>query len=80
MEGSFIAQNSAERERLNALVARLSDEELRRPIGHGWTVSVALAHLAYWDRKAMALRPRVLIRALHRKEHLDEIEQALAEV
>ena len=37
--------------RLEALVGRLSDADLRREFGGGWTVSVALAHLAFWDRR-----------------------------
>jgi hypothetical protein len=37
--------------RLEALVGRLSDADLRRDLGGGWTVSVALAHLAFWDRR-----------------------------
>ncbi len=142
METSYIAENDAERARLQALVARLSDSDLARSIGHGWTASAALAHLAYWDRLALATiedwerngvqvspvnpdpindgmlprwlampprqaaaealvaaeavdrkvetlspglvrailakRPRSLVRAIHRREHLDEIERALA--
>lgn len=139
---TYVAENDAERERLRALIARLSDGDLGRSIGHGWTVSAALAHLAYWDRRnlstieewerngvrviqyvpdslndellpgwlampprqaaadalaaaeavdskvaglpaglvdgILAQRPRTLIRAIHRREHLGEIERALA--
>jgi hypothetical protein len=35
---------------LRALIERLSDEDLSRDIGDGWTVAVALAHVAFWDR------------------------------
>jgi hypothetical protein len=35
------------------LVARLSDEEMQHPVGEHWTVAIALAHLAFWDRRAM---------------------------
>lgn len=135
-------QNDAARARLQALAARLTDADLERPVGHGWTVAAALAHLAYWDRRTLstleewehsgvqvvrvdpdpindamlpqwlampprqalaealsaaeqvdakvqslpaetlaailAQRPRSVIRAIHRNEHLDEIERALA--
>ncbi len=143
MEGRlYVAVNDAERARLQTLVAGLSDGDLARPIGHGWTVGVGLAHLAFWDRRSLAAleewerdgvrvvptdpdaindallaqwlaapprevvaevlaaaeavdgkvesltaqfaeavlaqRPRSIIRAIHRREHLDEIERALA--
>jgi len=142
---SHDAETDAERARLHALVARLSDAELGRPMPGGWTVAAVLAHAAYWDARAiywidvwgpdgepttyepentdavndaakphcLALRPRDaaelalrvadeadgkvrglsdamlakirakgdppfnLSRAIHRKEHLDEIEAAL---
>lgn len=35
------------------MVAMLDDEDLQRSVGHGWTVSAALAHLAYWDGKRL---------------------------
>ena len=142
---SHDVETDAERERLRSLVARLSDQELSRPMPGGWTVSAVLAHVAFWDARAayfldkwgpsgeptayepedtdaandsakplcLALPPRVaaqlalrvaeeadgkvkalsdamlakirakgnppfnLSRAIHRKEHLDEIEQLL---
>jgi len=36
--------------RLQALTS-LSNEELRRPLGDGWTVAAKLAHLAYWEAR-----------------------------
>jgi hypothetical protein len=33
--------------RLEVVVGRLSDADLGRDLGGGWTVSVALAHLAF---------------------------------
>lgn len=50
MQKPFIAENTRERERLVMLVERLTDEELRLPLGAGWTVAAALAHLAFWDQ------------------------------
>ncbi len=143
---SHDAENDAERERLRALIGRLSDADLARPMPGGWTIAASLAHAAYWDARAifwidtwgpdgtpstyepenvdavndaakplcLALRPRDaaelalrlaeesdrkvsalsdallakieavggppfnLARASHRREHLDDIEQALA--
>ena len=34
---------------LRTLVASLSDEDLAADLGGGWTASMALAHLAFWD-------------------------------
>jgi hypothetical protein len=136
------SQDTRERQRLEALVRRLSDPELTRQMDDGWTVAAVLAHLAFWDRRAavlverwrrtgvgrseaeadaindaakaqwLALPPRVaaeqaveaaraidaaldaapdlveqivrsgspvnVSRAVHRREHLDQIERALA--
>jgi Mycothiol maleylpyruvate isomerase N-terminal domain len=52
---SFQARNAEERERLRALLAPLGDRELRRPVGHGWTVAATLVHLAFWDLRAITL-------------------------
>ena len=38
-------------ERLARVVARLSDADLARDLGAGWTVTTALGHLAFWDRQ-----------------------------
>jgi hypothetical protein len=55
MDRSFLAKNTRERERLAALVGRLGDADLARPIGHDWTVAAALVHLAFWDLRAVRL-------------------------
>jgi hypothetical protein len=55
MKPDFIAANTHERRRLRALVTRLTDEALMRPMGGHWTVSVALAHLAFWDERCVFL-------------------------
>lgn len=145
MNRPYIVENDASTQQLREVVARLTDDELGRPVGEHWTVSVALAHLAFWDRlwlakfeewertglvkipradreaaaaindgmlawwrsmslaqirhevvaaaeaidgcaarlpepivnAILAVRPRTLIRAVHRREHLDEVERAL---
>jgi hypothetical protein len=53
LDKSHVAENDAERERLRSLVARLSDEELARPIPDGWTVAALLAHAGFWDARAI---------------------------
>jgi len=45
----FISDNTAATAELRALVASLSDADLIVDLGEGWTVSMALAHLAFWD-------------------------------
>jgi hypothetical protein len=55
MDRPFIAENTKERERLSSLVERLTDEELRLPLGDDWTIAVALAHLSFWDQRSLVL-------------------------
>ena len=50
---SFIEKNRTSTERIRSLAARLSDAELQHPVGQRWTVAIVLAHLAFWDRRAM---------------------------
>ncbi len=53
LDQSFIERNRASTERIRALAARLSDEEMQHPVGEHWTVAIALAHLAFWDRRVL---------------------------
>lgn len=46
---SYIEENATSRQRLQALLNSLSDEELSLPAGDGWTLAAILAHLAFWD-------------------------------
>ena len=142
LDRSFVELNRTATERLRALAGRLSDEQLQHPVGGHWTVAIALAHIAFWERRALqaldlterdgavnwpsldifindlslplwaamppraaadlavvsaaaldarlaafppalleqlrAISPRLIVRAYHRNEHLDEIEAALA--
>jgi hypothetical protein len=55
MDRAYVRRNEQTRERLHALVGRLKPDDLDRSIGDGWTVKAALAHLAFWDRYAVAL-------------------------
>jgi hypothetical protein len=52
----FVAENAKERERLRNLVDKITDEELTLALNvEGWTVAVALAHLAFWDERRLVL-------------------------
>jgi uncharacterized damage-inducible protein DinB len=56
---SYVEENARERKRLSALVARLSDADLSRPLPAGWTVAAVLGHLAFWDQRIIALLERL---------------------
>lgn len=51
----FAESNRRETARLEALVARLDARDLALPLPNGWTVAVALAHVAFWDRQRLCL-------------------------
>ena len=53
LDRSFVERNRASTERMRALAARLTDEELQHPVGEHWTVAIVLAHLAFWDRRVL---------------------------
>ncbi|MCL4506374.1 MAG: maleylpyruvate isomerase N-terminal domain-containing protein [Chloroflexi bacterium] len=50
--------NRDARERLQRIVAGLSDADLAHPLEGGWTVASALVHLAFWDHRQLALLKR----------------------
>ena len=52
MDTSYNERNRAQTHRLKDLRG-LSDEDLRRSVGEHWTVAVALAHIQYWDGRAV---------------------------
>ena len=70
-DSSYTLANDRERERLPALVARLSDAELSVRLNDDWTVAGVLAHVAFWDARAL-----VLTRKLERDEPFtpDDVE------
>ena len=53
LDRSFIEHNRASTDRIRALAASLTDEQMQHPVGEHWTVGIALAHLAWWDRRVM---------------------------
>jgi hypothetical protein len=69
-----------ERERLEALVNRLSDADLARPLADGWTISAALAHVGFWERRAAVLVERWQRQGLAKSEgDVDAINDAAKE-
>lgn len=53
IDRSFDDLNRASTERIRALAARLTDQELQTPVGQHWTVAIVMAHLAFWDRRVL---------------------------
>lgn len=52
---SYVTENQTQLARLEALVGKLGDRELSRPLEAGWTVAGVLAHLAFWDYRIVTL-------------------------
>jgi len=55
---NYVSANDESRERLGALVERLTDDDLALELGAGWTVGAVLAHLAFWDQRGLSLLAR----------------------
>ena len=55
---AFAESNRVQTERLRKLVGRLDAEMLAIRLPNGWTVAVALAHVAFWDRQRFCLMRR----------------------
>jgi len=74
MERKYVSENKQARERLRKLVNEMTDEELNLIVyKEGWTVAVALGHLAFWDE-----RRRILLKQWNQKgvapfAHIDDI-------
>lgn len=56
---SYIEANDRERARLRALVERLRDDELSTQINEHWTLAAVLAHIAFWDARALVLADKL---------------------
>ena len=54
MDQSYVAENNAERARLQAIIVQLTDADMARPMSEEWTVGVGLLHLAFWDRLSLS--------------------------
>lgn len=55
---AFARSNRTQTERLKGLVRRVDEKMLAVRLPNGWTVAVALAHLAFWDRHRLMLMRR----------------------
>lgn len=44
---------------MRAIVERLSDQDLRRPVNPDWTIAAVLCHIAFWDGRALALTEKL---------------------
>lgn len=55
LDRSFVERNRASTTRIRELAGRLTDEQMQHPVGQHWTVAIALAHLAFWDRRIMCV-------------------------
>jgi hypothetical protein len=58
VSAAFAESNRAQTERLRKLVAGLDTESLAVRLPNEWTVAVALAHIAFWDRQRLCLMRR----------------------
>ena len=52
-DSSYKELNHASSERIKKLAASLTYEQMQTQVGEHWTVAIALAHLAWWDRRVM---------------------------
>lgn len=55
VDRSFVAENDAERARLITFIENLTDDQLMHSMPAGWTVAGVLAHMAFWDARAVYL-------------------------
>src|SRR5262245_16772096 len=53
LDPSYKDLNRLSSERIHALEARLTDEEMQTKVGEHWTVGVVVAHIAWWDQRVM---------------------------
>ena len=54
----YSEQNAKSRQRLEAFVRGLSDQDLARSTDYSWTVAALLAHLAFWDQRMIMILRR----------------------
>ena len=59
VDRGYVEKNRQELARMRALVARLSDDELRRQANAEWTIAATLLHVAYWDARALWLADKI---------------------
>ncbi len=55
IQEEIVHENALGNEALRKKVGALSTQDLNTPMEAGWTVSAVLAHLAFWDLRAVTL-------------------------
>jgi Mycothiol maleylpyruvate isomerase N-terminal domain len=55
----YVSENARELGRMRAIVERLGDRDLQRPVNESWTVAAVLGHIAFWDGRALALADKL---------------------
>ncbi len=53
MDPAYRELNHASTERIRRMARSLSEEQMQHPVGEFWTVSIVMAHLAFWDRRVL---------------------------
>ncbi|MGH2642155.1 MAG: DinB family protein, partial [Actinomycetota bacterium] len=56
---SYVEENTRERERMRAIVERVTDDELRMAVNPHWTVAGVLGHIAFWDARILSLADKL---------------------
>ncbi|MGH2767109.1 MAG: hypothetical protein ACRDKA_14565 [Actinomycetota bacterium] len=59
VDRSYVEQNTRQRERLSALIARLGDDDLPTSVNEQWTVAGMLGHIAFWDARVFVLADKL---------------------
>jgi hypothetical protein len=74
MAAPYLKANAKSTERLAKLVKSLTDDELKLVIyKEGWTVAVALAHMAFWDERRRVTLKLWKKKGVGRKPVIDDI-------
>ncbi|MFN8411085.1 MAG: hypothetical protein U0Z26_01720 [Anaerolineales bacterium] len=51
LDPNYTQLNRASTERIQKLATTLSESEMQTRVGEHWTVSIALVHIAFWERR-----------------------------
>jgi hypothetical protein len=57
---TILQENNKQSQRLITLAKNLNQEKSNRRLPNGWTIAVALVHLAFWDQRQVTLLRRYL--------------------
>ena len=73
--------NRKSTERMQQIVHGLSEQELSKTIGNNWSVSIILAHLAFWDQRVIhVIETAKKNRALNAPLFDDQLNDILAPI